>query len=424
MKIFLLLFAFFFSCNSFAVEFEYHGYLRAGVGTSGKGAKQECFSNSGASANEFRLGNECSIYSESVLGANILKGKDNEPFFRTQVRFAYSGPGRTAWDENDSDGSDISVVEAFVEAGRIDGLPLGYWVGKRFYRDVDLYMFDWYYYAEMNGNGAGVTNIPLGNGEGALAYLVQTGTTRTNLGENAMQVFDFRWQNFSLGSKDSLNLWLAYAEAPGGTSIASPFTRFQPQTGSIAGLRWRRNLRDGFNDFSLLHGRGLLQGINIWGDATQEAGSAKNARRWRLVNHLAVKPSAKIGLFLGAAAEHANPKTLGVDARSTWYSLGVRPLYFFSQHTQLAFEAGHSIVHVMNERDSSGRLAGRRHLTRLTIAPQLSMGPTLWDRPVLRAYYSRTFWNKANKEFVGRNAPSFAGATAGHAIGFQTEVWF
>ena len=52
---------------------ELHGYLRAGTGTNGKGAKEECIYNRGSPANEFRLGNECAIYGETALLAHILK---------------------------------------------------------------------------------------------------------------------------------------------------------------------------------------------------------------------------------------------------------------------------------------------------------------------------------------------------------------
>ncbi|MFK5037101.1 carbohydrate porin, partial [Klebsiella pneumoniae] len=77
-----------------------------------------------------------------------------------------------------------------------------------------------------------------------------------------------------------------------------------------------------------------------------------------------------------------------------------------------------------DERDSLGAPVPIRKLTRLTIAPQLSLGSNLWARPVLRAFYAQSFWNEANRSFVAVDAPTFAGATNSQAIGVQTEVWF
>jgi maltoporin len=63
-------------------------------------------------------------------------------------------------------------------------------------------------------------------------------------------------------------------------------------------------------------------------------------------------------------------------------------------------------------------------MTRLTIAPQLAVGSGLWTRPLLRAFYSRTFWNRANQPAMASNAPSYSGSLDGQAMGLQAELWF
>lgn len=422
-----LLLVFFYSLTAFAggLDSELHGYLRAGTGTNGKGGKRECFYNNGAPANEFRLGNECAIYGESAFLVHLLKGDKQEPWFNTQVRLAYFPPGNSSFEDSDSDNREINVVEAFVEAGNIDGSPLTFWAGKRFYRDVDLHMYDWYYYGQMNGNGGGVGNIPLGSGTFAAAYLIETGSTTTNIGTNALQVLDLRWANVKLGEKDALNFWGAIGFAPGG-KVSTTGKEYVARSGWLAATRWRHDLADGFNDFAVLYGTRVMEGLSIYGNPALEksVSGPPDAFRVRLVEHLTTRISSRWEMHFGSGLEYSNPRTSATDSRSLWWSVGARPIYYFTDHWQLAFEGGHSQIKVHSEKSSSGADLGPRTLTRLTIAPQLSLGRSIWARPVVRAYFSHSFWNAANSPYIALNAPSFSGATSGQAVGVQTEVWF
>lgn len=120
----MLFLLFLFSHASFAADAQMHGYMRAGTGNNGKGAKQECFYNSGSPANEMRLGNECSIYGETAISVQLQKEQEEKPWFNTQVRFAYAPAGASSWENAAAGGQNINIVEAFVEAGNIDGSPL------------------------------------------------------------------------------------------------------------------------------------------------------------------------------------------------------------------------------------------------------------------------------------------------------------
>lgn len=425
MRLFLALL--FLSTSAFAADHELHGYIRAGAANNGKGGKQECFTNQGTPGNFLRLGNECSIYGETTFLARVLKQEGDKPWFNTQLRLAYFPPGNSAYEDTDADSDrrDINVVEAFVEAGNVEGSPLTYWIGKRFYRDVDLHIFDWYYYAQMIGNGGGIDNIPLGQGKLAVAYLMETGSTRTTRGLNGIQVADLRWHDVKIGEKDFLNFWAAYGSAPGGHNTTTN-VEYIPQTGWIFGSRWRHSLADGFNDLTAVYGTRLLESLTLSDSPTLQKSTTApaSAYRARLVEDLALQISSRWGLHFGAAAEYFEPRKSNTDSRGFWWMVGTRPVYFFTEHWQLAFEAGRSEIRVRDERNADGSHVGPRTLTRLTIAPQLSLGPTLWSRPVLRVFYTRSFWNNANRDYIAVNAPTFARATAGSAVGVHTEVWF
>ncbi|MCB0363363.1 MAG: carbohydrate porin, partial [Bdellovibrionales bacterium] len=76
------------------------------------------------------------------------------------------------------------------------------------------------------------------------------------------------------------------------------------------------------------------------------------------------------------------------------------------------------------EVDSNSNPLGQRTLYRATIAPQLAIKSKLAARPVLRAYYTQSWWNKENKTSMGESAPAYIDKTSGAAYGFQAEVWF
>ena len=54
----------------------------------------------------------------------------------------------------------------------------------------------------------------------------------------------------------------------------------------------------------------------------------------------------------------------------------------------------------------------QKTLTRFTIAPQVSISDSFWGRPVIRAFYSQTFWNRANRGTIDSSGP-YAGKTSG-----------
>ncbi|RZA05146.1 MAG: carbohydrate porin [Proteobacteria bacterium] len=428
----------FFPSPALALTPEYHGYLRAGAGNNGVGGKQECYGNKGTPGNEFRLGNECGIYGELALSAPLLKDEGTEPYFMSLVRLGFTPPGNGLFERNvpgprvsttppgatvPTNESAMAVLEAFVEGGRFGNSPLTYWIGKRFYRDVDVVINDWFYYGHMSGNGAGIGNIPLGGGKLATALLFETGDTFTNKGQNQKQFLDFRWQQIPISSRSSLNVWAAVGQAPGGSADGKDYV---PRKGFVIGTRWRRTLWEGSHDLALIYGRGLLQNMEIYGPAALLAApdNPVNPERYRVVSNWNVQPIPKLGLHAAATFEIWNPHVPGIDKSGRWWNIAARPIWFLTKHTQLALEAGHSVYYDRGEVNAAGGSVGPRHLTRITIAPQLAVDSTLWARPVLRAFYSYGFWNDANRAAVAERAPTFAGASSGHNIGVQTEVWF
>lgn len=107
------------------------------------------------------------------------------------------------------------------------------------------------------------------------------------------------------------------------------------------------------------------------------------------------------------------------NSKFNWASTGVRPIFYFSKHVNLAFEAGIDYI--------DDKIANRKgSLTKFTTALQLSADRGFFSRPVLRVFVTLADWSDALKGSIGNepgNAP-YATETQGWSVGAQAEVWW
>lgn len=390
-----------FSFNIYAIPADFHGYLRSGVGNNLSPKKQSCFSNPGSSGNEFRLGNECGTYGELTTAFEFLEKNELNESFKIQTTAAFFPSENTQYGD-ESNQNDIDIVETFAQSKKLEGAPFTYWVGKRFYRDVDVHMNDFYYFAAMNGIGAGVSDIPLFGGNFKVAYLQETQTSTSNSDKLTKSFLDFRLFDLSLNQQNSLNFWTSFGVSPKGY-IGS--TQYEKLTGELFGVRWRKNLASGFNDFAIIYGQKLLSSISVYGNSEVKPFYDNNDKyTFRVVEHITTKVSEKWELHASATLEQRNDGLRD----STWWNLGTRPMYFINDNVRFVTELGHSEV-----KNSTRTLT----LTRVTIAYEIAISKSIWARPVIRAFATKSMWNEANRS-------NFDGKKEGHAMGFQTEVWF
>lgn len=389
------------------------GYARAGTGTNTFGGDQECFYNQGSGGwggvgrNEFRLGNECSNYLEVALTFHHIRTENQHVF--TQFRIANSHNGD---DATESSSQETSFVEAFAELQGVTEMPWSFWVGKKFYRDQDVYIDDYYYFGSMNGNGGGVGNIDLLGGKLSLAYLKRVTDTRTNLGKQGVTVYDARLKNIQYNNWFKQNFWAAYGHAPESTNSTTK-VKYDKSRGFVFGTLLDFDLNGkGFNHFAAMYGQGVMNNFNLYGDTLITAGNTQDKqKRLRFINHTTFDINEKWAFHMSLGHERFIDQD---KTKEQWTSLGVRPLYRVTKNFHLVTEAGSSIV----------QNGGTRRLTRLTFAPQLSVNENIWGRPVLRAFYTHSFWNKANSSNVAQNAPTYANKTAGGSYGLQMETFF
>lgn len=426
-----------------AADLDYDLYFRTPVGANSVGGKQITINNPGSRGNEFRLGNE-TAYGDASFTAHALRGSTKSaPFFNANLTFAYDPAMNSQYGDTTASGDRTQVIQAYVKGGNFDRHQMSYWAGKRYYRDASVAMNDFFYFAAMSGNGGGIEDLALSNGTLSVALLqfsdrtVSAGST----GLPAKQALDFRWKDFSLTDNDKLNFWMAEAVvAPGhGTDNAqSPAAaiEYEAATGTALGVRWNHSMGSSSNELALLYGTSIMENFELDNNGYSLVGSATSKKnRWRLVENYNSEINANWAVNAAAIVELAD-NGQSSKSKSHWYSVGVRPVYYFSDHFHLVSGFGYSMVGADSEVDSTGANPGDRTLMRLTVAPQIALGKGYYKRPVLRTYVTYSQWNDANKDTSNSQSlvkVSGAGSNSTTAlnnkndliqVGVEGEIWF
>ncbi len=406
---------------------DFSGYFRSGAGTSSKGGKEVCFRLPGADIGFFRLGNECDTYAALNLGAAI--GEVDGTSFKAVFTMAYGTQQLANWEQ-----STPAWRQAYVEASDIGasmGMPslkgASLWVGKRFYKNPDIHMLDYTYLEPAQGPGGGIDGIDIGFGKASYA-MFRIGDfdgygAETNLGgynpgivnggDQTATVHDFRVSDMPVNAGGTLTAVLDLVNknnhegAAGRNGWSATLSHTQAKPFGLAGANNAV--------FQLANNAATLKGFGL-------AGSTADRKEWMLFDHWTIDDkSLPVSAALVAGFHHKDVN--GLKTKTLF--VGARPQYHFNNVLSLATEAGYQQV-----KPDDG---ATRKLAKFTIAPQFSMGRSLWSRPALRAYYTYAKWNDAANAAggvvcTGRDCatpvPAFGGANNGGSYGVQVEAWF
>lgn len=418
-----------------AVTPEFNAYMRAASGSNNRGAAMECYSNKGAAAgNEFRLGNECGIYGEFLLGAHLLKAEDaSGPYWKLGSNFAFVYKNSTDFETTDASNAQGGnpnnwvIRELFTEAGYIDGLDFTVWAGKRFYRWGDIHMDD-FFSVDMSGPGAGIGGIKTDAGVVSVALIQNSESAEfpgsgapvtTKNGRAAKTSLHLRLEEME-SSLGAWSFWLAGGTTPATTASAGG-TEYKSATGGLLAVKNILKTETSTNDFGVAVGQSAMSNLTSRGDLIQDCNNSLSATctvdqsiRFRVWESYVIDSGRWSAEFAVIYDEYDSGADQ--DSKVRWTSVGVRPLYWFTDHLSLAFETG--ISNVVDEGDG----LGSRNLIRATLAPQISLGKGYTSRPVIRAFYTYNTWNDNNMVSVA--STSAANDTSAHTLGVQTEIWF
>lgn len=382
---------------------EFHGYVRAGAGTTvgNGGGSQSCFKLPGAYS-KYRLGNECESYGEFAFDQSLFTAKDGVKF-DYHLKFATANDydsGQQDWQAYDSKTSTLASRENYIDAKNLPFLNGGTaWVGKRFYERNDVHISDFYYW-DASGYGFGVLDIPAGSVKVSYAMLRNT----FSAGE-ATTRHDFRVGGIDTPGGGNVTLGLQFNKAD--TSIPNRYNGW-----ALSGQHFQSNVLGGFNKFAIQYGQGSASNLVF---AYPDNGANSDKKTWRITEQLQWQVSPQFsGMATAVWQKQKN--------NYTWFSIGVRPVYHFSDYFKLQGEIGYDSV----KPDARG--TSTANLTKFTIAPTIVAGRGFWARPEMRLFLTHATWNDAAKNQWGGVAGGvngrFGGNTSGTSAGFQVEAWW
>jgi maltoporin len=387
--------------------FEFHGYLRSGVGISGEGRQAEAFQAPGAWA-KYRLGNETETYGEALLRYNFPPLAMSPASWNVQIRMAF----RSDEDRGFPDDEPFSLPEAFVQGRDVVGwLPgASFWAGARFYRRQDIHIND-FKYSDARGYGGGVEDVDLGFGKMALAYMGSNkDDIKVAVPRLTKRAFDLRLYDIP-ALWGQVALWAAYGWVGGEHIDGVDVPRQQgPALGFLHTLKtpW-----DGQNRLSLQYGYDAFANLTSTG-FVPPADRESKPHTWRVTDAYTFQPNEHFAMQ--AVFLYQNSRTVARgESADEWISAGMRPIWFFTKHTGIAFEAGWD--YVKNDRE---KFEGS--LYKLTLSPQLQYDNKFFGRPVIRLFGTYAFWDDSLKGRIG--GETYRDATRGASFGLQAETWW
>jgi maltoporin len=315
------------------------------------------------------------------------------------------------------DGYTIANRQNFIQFGGIFGKgalqDAKLWIGKRYYNRHDVHIND-YFYWNNSGQGAGIEDIEAGPVKLAFAYF-QTGGNGTAKDDVVSKRYAARFYGLGLNRNGTLEGEFVYlkgstaGDGPTGSGTALFLEHTQGgfeeffSSGGVATM-------GGFNKFAFTYGKDQGNGFQ-WIPTYPGTGPAEGSA-YGVTDQLYFE--LKNTNWSGMATVQWNKRDDPGGEQKRW-SAGIRPQYNFSDLYSIAAEVGYDQSQVGD--------GPTNKLTKLTLAPQVSLTRGFWARPVLRAFVTYADWNSTPSNSNVANGV-FGTTTAGTSFGVQVEAWW
>lgn len=414
------------------MDFEFHGYLRAGYGVDGQGNAQVAFQAPNAES-KYRLGNEAETYLETIFLAKTPPETtgSKDKIFETQIRLAYSIPNSN----NSQYDSTFSLREAYgTAAGLIaDNPTAAWWAGQRFYSRIQVHMTD-FWYRDMSGYGGGIENVQIGDSTkvglawigGSIDTLDSDGSVFVNPdGQLRKDNLDLSFTEVDLLGGEFRAL-LTYSYFNGDTlALPASTNNVANSHGAAVNLFQINEFENGIQNLATIQyglgsaynfkaELGLPTGFNL--NNTPPSGGTietEDFQQFRFIEDITYDDNKKVSASATALYQYTY---LGKVPMNTvqWGSLGIRPVYHFNRNYSFATEAGWDYTDQKDGKSGS--------LFKLTFAPQITPEMSVMSRPALRLFFTYAWWTDDFTNLVG--APTHMGDTQGLSAGVQLETWW
>ena len=379
-------------CSAHAVDlggFEFNGYSRGGpVLSHSDGVKGGL--TLGGELQKYRLGNE----GDNGIEVNFARTFETKDGVKFKVNYMPAKWGS----------GDVQTEQAYVEMSGLGFAPQAkFWAGQRRLRVQDVHIVDYFLVNYGDNQGAGVTDIPVGGAKLGLGVFtgdkfdanLPAGVKATRVNAH---VYDI---NTNAGGKLQ-----ALVTAVHGSGLAN--------TNSGSGVSFLHNQSDFMmkgltNSLFVQASRGHAR---IDGEFEGIDGVSPGKRAWRIADAINWQ-SGPLGGQALVGYQHNKNEATNVVTKD--FSLGGRISYAFHRNFKLLGELSTTTRKV----DGSDT----QRLSKVTIAPTISVGEGFWERPELRLYLTRGSWNTAA---AIANAATFGqgGKTSRTIAGIQYEIWW
>ncbi|RTZ18035.1 maltoporin LamB [Vibrio aquaticus] len=414
--------------SAFAVDVDFHGYARGGVGLSGEGSHVTYEKNKVG-----RLGNEDDLYAELGLNAELYNQGDVS--FKLESLVAYGQAGNNNWEGN---ANALRVMNVQAKGLFESDKEAVLWAGQRYYQRKDIHITDFYFLDTSGGAGGGIENISLGGGKLSVAVMHDDGTQTVDDGTAFVfdkdlpgcdgkpssdacykseaqtkdemvsgYTLDLRYAGIDLWENANLELAVAYDFA----SDAKDQT-VQADDGVLLTAVLGQGLSNGFNQTVLQYGTasyGKQMATYGGGGWYDRSGGNNDADGFRIINWGVTGMGD--AWELGHVVMYAQASDTD-DGDITAYNAVVRPMYKWDEHMKTVFELGY----FADETKKSGTTTDAAG-SKVTVAQAWSAGSSFWARPEIRVYGSY---------FMDHEGESFNGKTddSEFSVGIQMEAWW
>lgn len=380
-----------------------------------------CFKSPGAGS-KYRLGNECESWIELGLFQDIKL--DNGVVIHNQVRPIFLGANEKQIDFFD-------WGEVYSEVSNVFDDTTSFWIGRKFYQRYDSHMAD-YWFLNMSGDGMGVSSIDLGAVSLSYAVLFDRLNPTVDTSEKDALFLSHDLRFLKKIDQSELTLFLNYMSLNGVDFDASH--KVDSVDGYTVGMFHRNTTlfkewlnMNGENISGIFYAKGLSKGAGEYvpymtkefdngaliDELVNSGATVESSKTWRFVNNNFFENDT-LGIMSNFVYEFRDEKKFS-NLEQEWISAGVRPYWFVHNNARLLFEIGYDHV---NDRVNKENYS----LLKTTLAAELSTKKGVWNRPVLRLYYTHASWSDDAIGMVGTDY--YANKSSGDNAGVQLEYWW
>jgi maltoporin len=301
--------------------------------------------------------------------------------------------------------------QAYAEMSGIDFVPEAkFWAGQRRLRIQDVHIVDYFFMDYGVNFGAGMTDLDLGFAKLGIGAFNGGSLDNKNSKQNDARRYNVDLSSIKTNEGGALRLLGTvvtgnYALGKGGNMISLSHNQ---SDFIVKGLTNTLFLQTSTGHAAL---NGQFKNLGDVASGGAELPGRKSNRIGDTINWQSGPLGGQALVVLQNDKDEGGPND-GVNTKD--FTLGGRISYAFTKNLKLLFDAG------FTTREPDG--GAKQQLTKLTIAPTLSLGGDFWSRPELRFYVTQASWNDAAR--IAANGFGDPTRKSSTTAGAQIEVWW